>query len=174
MELGVLSRQLERQLNCAPSSSMGRLFDAVAALLGVRQRVSYEGQAAIELEFLASTGCPRSYPAPIIEGKPAILDPAPILCSIIDDLRAGIPRQDIAAGFHEAVANWAVSISRLARERRNLNLVGLSGGVFQNMILLKRTVDLLRRSGFQVVVHRAVPPNDGGLSLGQAALASEP
>ena len=172
MELGVLSRQLERQLNCALSSSMGRLFDAVAALLGVRQRVSYEGQAAIELEFLASTGSPRNYPASLIDGKPAILDPSPLLRSIIDDWRAGVPPQDIAAGFHAAVANWVVSVSRLARERTNLNLVGLTGGVFQNMILLKRTVDLLRRSRFQVVVHRAVPPNDGGLSLGQAALAS--
>jgi hydrogenase maturation protein HypF len=172
IELGVLSRQLERKLNCVLSSSMGRLFDAVASLLGVRQRVNYEGQAAIELEFLASTGTPRSYPTSIAEGEPVIIDPAPTLRLILEDLHASIPKQDIAAGFHEAVANWILSISVLARERKNLNVVGLSGGVFQNMLLLKRTTYLLRKSGFKVVVHRAIPPNDGGLSLGQAALAS--
>jgi hydrogenase maturation protein HypF len=170
-ELRVLDRQLDRGLNCVDSSSMGRLFDAVSALIGVRQRVSYEGQAAIELESLCEPGQCRTYPALIVPGSPAILDPVPMLNAIVADLRDGIPPAQIATGFHQAIAQWVVAISRMAREETGLNRVGLTGGVFQNIALLRLSMDLLRADGFEVLVHRVVPANDGGLSLGQAALA---
>jgi hydrogenase maturation protein HypF len=162
VEPRVLDRQLERGLNCVDSSSMGRLFDAVAALIGVRQRVSYEGQAAIELESLCGPRA-RVYPS-------SLLDAGPLLRAIVDDLRGGVARDEIAAGFHEAVARWVGEIAVLGRERTGLNLVGLTGGVFQNVTLLRRSVELLRADGFRVLVHRVVPANDGGLALGQAAL----
>jgi hydrogenase maturation protein HypF len=171
-ELRVLNRQLCRGLNCAASSSIGRLFDAVSSLIGVRQRVSYEGQAAIELESLCAPGPGRTYPACILPGSPAILDPVPMLKAIIADLGDGVPSAEIAAGFHQAVAQWVAAISRAAREETGLSRVGLTGGVFQNITLLRRSVDLLRADNFEVLVHRVVPANDGGLSLGQASLAN--
>ena len=163
-DLKLLERQLERNLNCLETSSMGRLFDAVSALIGVRQRVSYEGQAAIELESLCEGRRAHPYSA-------ATLDPAPLLQAVIEDLRAGMPREQIAAAFHETIAQWIVNISRQARENTGLNRVGLTGGVFQNLTLLRRAVELLRTQAFEVLTHRIVPANDGGLALGQAALA---
>jgi hydrogenase maturation protein HypF len=173
IELRVLGRQLVRDLNCVPTSSMGRLFDAVAALLGVRQQVTYEGQAAIELEALCDNhSTTRTYPAVIIPGAPAILDPEPLLRSIVSDLQAGVPRDQIAQGFHQAVATWILSACILARKQTTLNLVALTGGVMQNLVLLRLTLRLLRQAEFDVRVHRIVPPNDGGLSLGQARLGN--
>jgi hydrogenase maturation protein HypF len=164
-ELRVLERQMERGLNCIASSSMGRLFDAVAALIGVRQRVSYEGQAAIELESLCAAGPGRFYPSE------TPLDPAPLMRAIVADLRAGVPREEIAAGFHDAVARWVAEIACMAREATGLNRVGLTGGVFQNITLLRRCAAILRARDFELLIHRKVPANDGGLALGQAALA---
>jgi hydrogenase maturation protein HypF len=161
-ELRVLDRQLERGLNCVDSSSMGRFFDAVSSLLGIRQQVSYEGQAAIEMEALC--GDAREYQADAF-------DPGALLRAIVADLRAGLPRETIAAGFHHAVARWILEISIEARINTGVNLVGLTGGVFQNVTLLGRAVNLLRAANFNVLIHRKVPANDGGLSLGQAALA---
>ncbi len=173
-ELRLLRQQLDRELNCVRSSSMGRLFDAVSALIGVRQRVSYEGQAAIELESLCATDSEPRYTAKIIQdspqGSPVLLDPGPMLREIVADLRAGVPRERIGSGFHEAVASWIVAGSELARQSTGLNLVGLTGGVFQNLTLLRKSVTRLRAAGFDVRVHRVVPPNDGGLALGQATL----
>jgi hydrogenase maturation protein HypF len=158
-ELKVLYRQLERGLNCVDSSSMGRLFDAVAALIGVRQRVTYEGQAAIELESLCGEAT-RHY------------NFDNLLPGIIEDLRAGIPATQIASGFHEAIARWVFGLCVAARDTSGLTLVALTGGVFQNMNLLSRSVSLLRAADFEVLVHRKVPANDGGLALGQAYLAA--
>jgi hydrogenase maturation protein HypF len=157
-ELRVLGRQMERGLNCVDSSSMGRLFDAVSSLIGVRQRVTYEGQAAIELESLCGDAQSRNYPWEAL------------LPAIIADLRAGVPREEIAAGFHDAVARWVLETAGKARDHTGLNRVGLTGGVFQNITLLRRCVNLLRSAEFEVLIHRIVPANDGGLALGQAAL----
>jgi hydrogenase maturation protein HypF len=164
VQLRVLDRQMERGLNSVPSSSMGRLFDAVAALIGVRQKVTYEGQAAIELESLCGSAHGRIYQAPAF-------DSGALLRAIVKDLRAGIPREEIAAGFHETVARWVGEIAVQARMESGVNRVGLTGGVFQNITLLRRSVELLRIAGFEVLVHRIVPANDGGISLGQAVLA---
>jgi hydrogenase maturation protein HypF len=163
-ELSLLDKQLERRVNCADTSSMGRLFDAVSALIGVRQKVTYEGQAAIELESLCGAGAERCYPLPP--------DPGPMLRCIAEDLRAGVSREEIAGVFHETIAQWVAALAREARSRTGVNLVGLTGGVFQNLTLLRRAAQLVRDDGFELLTHRLVPANDGGLSLGQAVLAT--
>jgi hydrogenase maturation protein HypF len=163
-ERRVLRRQLERNLNCVPASSMGRLFDAAASLFGVRHEVSYEGQAAMELEAAVASGEP--YPFGVSSASPTVLDPAPLLTGITADLRRGVPPPALAARFHATVAEMVVAIAR----RVNAPAVGLTGGVFQNVTLLVRTAERLRAGGFSVLTHRQVPCNDGGLALGQAVI----
>src|SRR6266540_357973 len=148
--------------NAPLSSGMGRLFDAVAALLRVRERVTYEGQAAIELEHLA--GETRAEPYPWRFGRGAEL-----VAAVHDDLAGGRPGEEIAAAFHEAVAAGAATACAEVGEPR---LVVLSGGSFQNLRLLAATRRRLEAEGFRVLSHRLVPPNDGGLSYGQAAVAA--
>ncbi len=150
---------------------MGRLFDAVSALIGVRQRVNYEGQAAMELEALCeSSGQHEPYLFPITSGEIVTLDPGPLLEAILRDLRSGAALSLIATRFHGSVAAAIVDVCKLARETTGLNIVALTGGVFQNIFLLELSVERLRNSGFQVLWHRVVPANDGGLALGQAAI----
>jgi hydrogenase maturation protein HypF len=166
-EMRVLRHQLETGLGSAPTSSMGRLFDAVAALAGVRQVVAYEAQAAIELE-----GCSRGaaddgrYAFGLsIECGATAIDPAPVLSAVIADVRAGVRTGVIGARFHHAVADLVVdlAVSGAALSRT----AALSGGVFQNALLLRLVVPGLRAKGFDVITHRRVPPNDGGIALGQ-------
>ena len=170
VERSVLRRQLERGISCVPTSSMGRLFDAVSSLLGLRQVATYEAQAAMELEWCAEshTGSARRYRFDLSEGD---IDPTAVLADIVDDLGAGRPVTAIAAGFHDAVAHLIATVAQVLREETGVSAVVLTGGVFQNVLL----VDLARRAlgarGFEVLTHRLVPPNDGGLALGQAAVA---
>jgi hydrogenase maturation protein HypF len=147
---------------------MGRLFDAVAALAGVRQAVSYEAQAAIELEALASGREPAFYPFQIGGG---VIDPAPMLAAVIEDLRRGVPLPVIAARFHTGVARMTLDVCLELRRSHDLNDVALSGGVWQNTFLLALTVGLLQQEKFHIHLHRQVPANDGGLALGQAVVA---
>lgn len=160
----VLRRQLVSGLRCAPTSSMGRLFDAVASLTGLRHSVDYEAQAAMELE----AACAGDAAAYEFHGE---LDAAPVLRAIVADLRAGVTAQAIAARFHNGVAAMIAHQCASIRRRTGLARVALTGGVFQNMRLLAATARLLRGHGMDVLVHRATPPNDGGLALGQAAVA---
>jgi hydrogenase maturation protein HypF len=150
------------QVNAPLSSGMGRLFDAVAALLGVRDVVTYEGQAAIELEQLAGDTVAAPY-AWQLGGA------APLVRAIADDLEAGRDRSEIAAAFHETIAAASADACEAAIEPR---VVVLSGGSFQNLRLLDSTTRRLRERGFRVLGHRVVPPNDGGISYGQAAVAA--
>jgi hydrogenase maturation protein HypF len=154
------------RVNAPPSSGMGRLFDAVAALLGVRERASYEGQAAILLEQLAGDAAAEPYACRIEDG---VIRGADLVAAAHDDLAAGRPRAAIAAAFHEGVADLAARACAQAAEPR---LVVLSGGSFQNLRLLASTRSRLERLGFRVLTHRLVPPNDGGISYGQAAIAA--
>ncbi len=181
-EKRILRQQLERNFNCVPTSSMGRLFDAVAALIGIRQTVSYEAQAAMEMEALAadyleqslrnSLECAaRAYRFQIGECAPLQINAGELLSQICLELQAGVAKQVIAARFHHAVAHMIVDVCRAAQKTRGIVLVGLSGGVFQNGLLLKLTTAKLRDAGFQVLSHRQVPPNDAGISLGQAVIA---
>jgi len=148
--------------NAPLSTGMGRLFDAVAALLGVRDEVTYEGQAAIELEQLA--GDTHAEPWPWRFG-----DAAGLVARVFDDLAAGRDRAELAAIFHETVAAAAAAACAAAAEPRT---VALSGGTFQNLRLLRSTTERLEEAGFRVLAHRLVPPNDGGVSYGQAAVAA--
>jgi hydrogenase maturation protein HypF len=158
-------------VNSPVTSSAGRLFDAVAAVLGVRDVINYEGQAAVELEQLADPGESGSYPAGIEEGDPFRVRGGDLVRATADDLAAGVPREVIAARFHRGVAAVIEAGCRLLRDRHGLGTVALSGGVFQNMLLLREAVGRLEAAGFTVLVHSRVPCNDGGISLGQAVVA---
>jgi hydrogenase maturation protein HypF len=167
-EQRVLRHQLESGLGCVPTSSMGRLFDAVSALIGVRQVVAYEAQAAIELEGLArGVDCgAASYVFGIAgDGLPTIIDPRPLLNAVIDDIRGDVPAGVIGARFHHAVADLIVGLAIAKGE--GTRTIALSGGVFQNALLLRLAMAALRDNGFEVLTHRHVPPNDGGIALGQ-------
>jgi hydrogenase maturation protein HypF len=156
------------------TTSMGRLFDAVASLLDVRQRITYEGQAAIELEVLAATEFHEgAAPGPELRldvDPDGILDPTRMLATMVSALRDGAEPPRLAAAFHHAVAVAVTDVvGQVARQTRT---VGLTGGVFQNVLLLNACRQLLEEAGFTVLTHRIVPPNDGGLALGQAAISA--
>lgn len=172
-ERSVLARQLERGVNCADTSSAGRLFDAVAALAGGRQRVSYEAQAALEFEADAAPTSESAYAFGISGVEPRLeLDPEPVIRDIIRDIRIGKSRGEMSSRFHAAVAEAISAAARRVRDSRRLNTVVLSGGVFQNVLLLRLATHRLTSAGFEVLTHRIVPPNDGGLALGQAAVVA--
>jgi hydrogenase maturation protein HypF len=154
------------KVNAPLSSGMGRLFDAVAALLGVREEVTYEGQAAIELERLAEGIGAAPYACRVADGQ---IRGADLVAAAHDDLAAGRSRAEIAAAFHEGVAVAAVAACRQAGGPPT---VVLSGGTFQNLRLLGSISERLGNLGFEVLAHRQVPPNDGGISYGQAAIAA--
>ncbi|MEU2156122.1 carbamoyltransferase HypF [Streptomyces sp. NPDC019396] len=185
-EQSVLARQLERGLNCVPTSSMGRLFDAVSSLAGVCHLVGYEAQAAVELEA-AAVGAAGVHPEagseadayafalrpPQPDGQdPLTADPAPVLAAVARDLRTGTPAAVIAARFHAAVARLVRTVCASAREQHGLTTVALTGGVFANAMLSSACARGLREDGFTVLRHHRIPPNDGGLALGQLVVAA--
>lgn len=167
-ERRALAHQLRTGTGCVPTSSMGRLFDAVSALIGVRQVVAYEAQAAVELEGLSrntSAGTSRYAFALDTAQQPMLVDPGPVLAAVVEDLRAGVAAAVIGARFHRAVADLIVELA--AEDGAVDQPVALSGGVFQNALLLRLALAGLRMNGFRVITHRQVPPNDGGIALGQ-------
>ncbi len=168
-----LAQMIERRLNSPPTSSLGRLFDAVAALIGIRQEVRYEGQAAVELEMHATAyrGVPpaRRYP---FEMKDGTLDVTPMIRAIVQDIQVGVPLSRIAYCFHASIAMMLAAACTQVREQTGIRTVVLSGGVFQNKLLLEQAIAPLKGLEFQVYINRRVPPNDGGISLGQAAIGA--
>ena len=166
-----LRSMVATRTNSPETSSMGRLFDAVSSLLGVRALVNYEGQAAIELEAMADRNCDGSYEFKC-DANGTVIQAGDVIRSAVEDLLDGIPPAVVSARFHLGVARLIVSVSERVRSERKLNRVALSGGVFQNMLLLGKTCELLRSNGFHVFTHARVPTNDGGISLGQAAVAN--
>ncbi len=164
-----LAQQIARGINSPPTSSMGRLFDAAAALAGLRQTVTYEAQAAIEFEAAVDNDETAAYPFDYANG---IIDPAPLWAALLADRRARLPLSRLAARFHNGVAHMTRDVCRHLRADHGLDGVVLSGGVWQNMTLLRATLALLAADGFTVYSHRLVPSNDGGLALGQAAVAT--
>ena len=150
---------------------MGRLFDTVAALCGITETTTYEGQAAIRLEQATGPDV-RRYPVEISASTPAVIEISPLVEAVTADLRAGRQPSVIASAFHRWVAEVALASAQHAREVSGLASVALSGGVFQNRRLVQLLVPDLEQAGFEVLRHRQVPPNDGGISLGQAAAAS--
>lgn len=168
-ERTILHRQLEKGLNAPNTSSMGRLFDAVSALIGVRQTATYEGQAAIELENIADPDETSSYSLEIQHGE---IDSAGLWREILADLRRSVPAGIISARFHNGLARMVLEVCQAITATTSIKTVCLSGGVWQNMTLLAKTVPLLEKAGYTVLTHSQVPANDGGLALGQALIAS--
>jgi hydrogenase maturation protein HypF len=171
----VLRYQLEKGVNAPLTSSMGRLFDAAAALAGVRQRVNYEAQAAIEFEAMADPAEPGAYAFEIIhdDSQAYIIHPRPLFAALLADLRGGVPKPVLSARFHNGVAQMTRQVATHLRQDTGISEVALSGGVWQNITLLTKTVNLLEGDGFTVLLHHQTPPNDGGVALGQAVIAAK-
>ena len=170
----LVSRLVERRLNTPPTSSAGRLFDAVAALVGVpgTRRITYEGQAAVELELIVSGAADRSYSFRLVrEDGLWVVETGGIIRGVVEDLLARESGAEIAARFHRTTAEMVASGCERVRQSGGANIVALSGGTFQNALLLEQATKLLQKRGFTVLCHRRVPTNDGGISLGQAVLA---
>jgi hydrogenase maturation protein HypF len=175
LNIRVLKQQVDHKLNAPLTSSMGRLFDAVASLIGVRNDATYEGQAAIEMEVLSKPfiSSATAYPYRFEETRDGILIRLKdLLNAIINGIHAGQSPGLIGACFHKTLAQMSVDICRLARTKTGLNEVALSGGVWQNQILFDLVDDGLEKDGFVVYFHKQTPANDGGLALGQAVVAN--
>lgn len=173
-ERDIFSAMLEQGLNSPPTSSCGRLFDASAALLNIRHRVSYDGQAAIEMEALAETSdddMALPYRITFTEGHRYQVDFSALFPAILNDLKAGIPTTAIARRFHASVARASVETCVRISGDSGIRRIVLSGGVFQNRLLSELVYTALEENGLQVFTHRLTPPNDGCIALGQAAIA---
>jgi hydrogenase maturation protein HypF len=170
----LLGQMLQKNINSPVTTSAGRLFDGIAALVGLHQTVTFEGQAAMALEFAADSTVESAYPLPLAEtttvdkSQPLMLDWAPLLQAVLADIRTGAEHGVIAARFHNALVEAMVTVALTVAEP----VVVLSGGCFQNRLLTERAARRLREAGFEVLLHRQVPPNDGGISLGQIAVAA--
>jgi hydrogenase maturation protein HypF len=181
-DLAVVRRQRERWAamvslartgtNAPHTSSAGRLFDAVASILCGRDTAGYEGQAAIDLERRVDRHETGGYAVTVKEGSPLVITGGDLVQAAVKDLANGVGHGRIAARFHNGLARAVIQAVTVLRDRTGLKTVALSGGVFQNTILLERVVTGLERAGFRVLVHSRVPPNDGGISLGQAVVAA--
>lgn len=174
----VLKAAIDHRVNTAESSSMGRLFDAVSSILGISQQNDYEGQSAILLENAAGEALEAGLaPYPLsfaVTERQSVFaaDPAGLLSGLLAGLESGVSASRLALGFHEAAAAMTLEICLALREREKLSEVALCGGVFQNGILFERCLSLLRDRGFVVYYNQRVPPNDGGIALGQAFIGS--
>ncbi len=165
--------ELARAGTASPiTTSVGRLFDAVAALCGIRMTVHDEGRAAVELEAAAEPSEHGAYPLPIVGADVLALDARETVRAILDDLAAGTPAAVVSARFHNGLAAATATAVLLLAQRRGVGTAVLSGGVFQNRLLLTRTAQTLAQEGLRVLVPRALPPNDGGIAYGQAAVAA--
>jgi len=184
----IMKQMVVKGINSPMTSSLGRLFDAIAALIGLRSEVLYEGQAAIELEMLARPDRGNEalragnlqidvYPLAIGDRQAGqqqtmLLRVAPMIRGIVSDIQQEVPLPQIALRFHRSIAELLALACCEAREQSGLNMVALSGGVFQNQLLLEQLIARLEEMAFRVYVNRRVPPNDGGLSFGQLAIAA--
>jgi len=172
----LIARMLEHRLNSPLTSSAGRLFDAVAALTGMpgTSQATYEGQAAVELELAACGPASSGYPISLrLEGELWVMETHEIIAAVVEDMLAGRPPGEISGRFHRTMAEVILLGCRQVREESGVNAVALSGGTFQNALLLEQAIPLLEQQGFTVYRHRRVPANDGGLCLGQAVLADQ-
>jgi len=172
-ELDLVRQQVEKRVNCVDTSSAGRLFDAASAILGVCREVTYDAQAAIELESLVDAGTTRAYPHETrVEGGRLVVDAAPAVRALAEDALAGAAVAECAAAFHNTVVSFCAEAAAAIARPRGIGSVALAGGVFQNRFLLRSLVRALESDGFRVLLNKQVPANDGGVSLGQAAVAA--
>ncbi len=174
----IIKRMLSEGINSPPTSSVGRLFDAVSAILSIRDNINYEGQAAIELEMAIEESRIKTHDEKYKytirkENELLLIDTKEIVIGIVEDLKHTLPIGLISFKFHTTIAEIIADMVMRIRKKFDLNKVALSGGVFQNIFLLQKTVKILRSKGFDVYVHHQVPTNDGGISLGQVAIASQ-
>lgn len=171
-ELSIITRQIERGIGSPLTSSMGRLFDGVSALLGLCRDASYEGEPAAMLEMCVDSSETGKYDFSVSEADPAVIDTRPMIRAIVNDIALGVPESIISARFHNAVVGSTLEMCARGRDALGLNDVVLSGGCFQNKLLIERTIRRLEEAGFRIYTHHIVPPNDGGISLGQAAIGA--
>jgi hydrogenase maturation protein HypF len=171
-EVRLVHAMLSRRINTVETSSCGRLFDAVAALIGLRSEVNFEGQAAIELESIAATGILGHYPFALVDGDPMQIDFRPMIEEMVHDIGKRT-QGEIAARFHNTIAQVVLKTCERIREQDGLNRVCLSGGTFQNLYILERVTNGLQDRGFGCFLHSTVPANDGGISLGQAVIMNQ-
>ncbi|HZD66378.1 MAG TPA: carbamoyltransferase HypF [Acidimicrobiales bacterium] len=167
----VVLAMARRGVNSPLTSSVGRLFDAVSAICSVRDQVTYEGQAAVCLEQAADPREPGAYPVGVRREAPVVVQGTDLVRAVVEDLAGGTPVSTVAARFHNGLADAVVAVCEVLRDRTALSTAALSGGVFQNSLLGGRVAGGLRRAGFRVLTHARVPPNDGGIALGQVAVA---
>jgi hydrogenase maturation protein HypF len=167
--LGLLRRQINTGLNAPLTSSMGRLFDAAASLIGIRQQVNYEAQAAIEMEALVDRDESGVYPIQFTNNS---VDSVPMIGKMVSDYLVGVSTEKIAARFHNSIAEMVLEGCIRIREEFGVSKAVLSGGVWQNMTLLEKVVKSLIKNDFRLYIHHQIPANDGGLALGQALIAS--
>ena len=173
-ERELVVQQIVKGLNTVETTSAGRLFDAVSAILGVCHEISYEAQAAIELESLVASRSDRAYPYRIAEdGGRVIVDPSPTIAAALEDALSGVNVAEAAEAFHNTVVAFCRDAVARISSSNGIRRVALSGGVFQNRCLVGRLAEALRQDGHEVLLNRMVPTNDGGVSLGQAVVASE-
>jgi len=171
-KINIVTQQITKQINSPDTSSVGRLFDAVSSLIGLCNVVEYEGQAAIRLEKNARIEKECLYPYEIIKTESGyLISVRKLIYKVVEDVLKGREISCISGAFHRTVSNITLDVCKLLKEKFDINHVALSGGVFQNRLLLSLTVDILEKNGFFVYTHSKVPTNDGGLSLGQAAIA---
>jgi hydrogenase maturation protein HypF len=175
----MLETMLDRSFNAPQTSSAGRLFDAVASLIGIRDRVGFEGQAAVQLEWLATeAGIEDSYPFEIERPHAsshewaATVDTRPVIRAVVEDVERGVETRRIARRFHSTIVSVIEKTCCALRKETGIQGVVLSGGVFMNALIAREAAHSLLKAGFRVYQHRLVPPNDGGLCLGQLAVAA--
>jgi hydrogenase maturation protein HypF len=169
---GIVLEQLEKQVNTVETSSLGRVFDAVAALAGLGNYNHFEAQLPMALEAIAESGVKENYNFKLCAGddEPVQIDLSKMLKQIVDDIQNNVGSGVISAKFHNCLAEALLEMAKAVRKSKKLDTVALSGGVFCNRYLANRLVSLLRKNGFDVLFNRDVPSNDGGISVGQAAI----
>lgn len=168
----LMMQSIQKRINCPPTSSLGRLFDAVAAIIGLRSQVAFEGQAAMELEMVAADAEPGRYPFSWQESDLLRIATAPIVQGVVQDVERGVAAAVVSARFHNTLIDLFEQLCRHLRKTTGIDQVALSGGVFQNSRLLVGLTAALQNSGFDLLTHRLVPANDGGIALGQAVVAA--
>ncbi|MEN8127411.1 MAG: carbamoyltransferase HypF [Planctomycetota bacterium] len=171
-KIRLIAAQIEKGLNAVQTSSLGRLFDAVAALIGLGTKNRFEAELPMALESMIAGGIEDAYPIKLTEGSGVVLEYAPIVSGVIEDVRRGVSRGIIAARFHNSICEGLLELAKLARQRTELTSAALSGGVFCNRYLANRMIGRLQQEQFRVLWKKSVPVNDGGIALGQAAIAA--
>ncbi len=170
-KLNIIIEMIEKEINSPRTSSLGRFFDGIAAMLGIRSHVAFEGQAAMELEMIAETWAGDLFDTAWLSEEPIQIDPRPIVTGVVTDIEKGVPPSLVSGKFHATLMKMFTDLCQVIRKKTGLSQVALSGGCFQNAILLAGLSRRLGDRGFDVLTHENVPANDGGIALGQAVIA---